>query len=227
MSSQESSNEKHVELAHKLSSRGIWAHLCAEVDPDHSTPPLAAFSFMTGIMCDNNLAPSSPHPYLHSKVMQSLSQQFLCGVDSKQATSFRCKPVSCILATILLTSYTGILYQLSLTLARLFSGSPGHRDLTFHRADQQALTSLISFNLGASIGRFGDKMGAISRLWLVSGTFLQALFTMTASIAIWKSGQPGVAVSRLDKPAIICLRRIHECKSWLAGHYGEEAQYPV
>jgi Protein of unknown function (DUF1275) len=90
------------------------------------------------------------------------------------------------------------LYQLSLTLARLFSGSPGHRDLSFHRADQQALTSLISFNLGASLGRFGDKVGATSRLWLVSGTFLQALFTMAASIAIWKSGQPGVAVSRGD-----------------------------
>jgi hypothetical protein len=83
---------------------------------------------------------------------------------------------------------------------------PGHRDLTFHRADQQALTSLISFNLGASIGCFGDKVGAITRLWLpamshsrvIAPTFLQALFTMAASIAIWKSGQPDVAVSRAD-----------------------------
>jgi hypothetical protein len=41
-------------------------------------------------------------------------------------------------------------------------------------------------------------MGAISRLWLISSTLLQALFTMAASIAIWKSGQPGVAVSRGD-----------------------------
>jgi hypothetical protein len=87
--SQESSKEKHLELAHKFSSRGIWSHLRAEVDPDHSTPPLAAFSFMTGFMCDNNLASSSSRPYLHSKVMQSHSQQFLCGVDSKPATSFR------------------------------------------------------------------------------------------------------------------------------------------
>jgi Protein of unknown function (DUF1275) len=70
--------------------------------------------------------------------------------------------------------------------------------LSFHRADQQALTSLISFNLGASIGRFGDRLGSLTRLWLICGTFLQALFTMAASIAIWKSGQLGVAEDRGD-----------------------------
>jgi hypothetical protein len=90
------------------------------------------------------------------------------------------------------------LHQLSLALARLFAGPPGHRDLSFHRADQQALVSLISFNMASSIGRFGDRIGALTRLWLVMGTFLQALFTMIAAIAIWKSGQPSVAVSRGD-----------------------------
>jgi len=88
--------------------------------------------------------------------------------------------------------------QLSLALARLFAGKPGHRDTTFHRADQQALTSLITFNLGASIGRLGDRIGALTRLWLIAGTFLQALFTMAASLAIWKSGEPGIAANRGD-----------------------------
>jgi hypothetical protein len=68
-----------------------------------------------------------------------------------------------------------------------------HADLRFYRADQQALTSLIAFNLGSSLGRIGDGVGALTRLWLVLGTFLQAIFT---AIAIWKSGQPSIADSR-------------------------------
>jgi hypothetical protein len=41
------------------------------------------------------------------------------------------------------------LQQLALALARLFEGPPGQRDTTFHNADQLALTSLISFAIGA------------------------------------------------------------------------------
>jgi hypothetical protein len=88
--------------------------------------------------------------------------------------------------------------QLSLALARLFSGSKQTRDTSFHLADQQALTSLISFNLGASLGRIGDRIGPLSRLWLVSGTMIQALFTTAASIAIWRSQEPSVANIRND-----------------------------
>jgi len=93
---------------------------------------------------------------------------------------------------------TGNFIQLSLALARLFSGPPGHRDTTFHRADQQALTSLISFNMGAFVGRIGNKIGPMTRLWLTLGTLVQAIFTMVASIAIWKSGQGSVADNRGD-----------------------------
>jgi hypothetical protein len=93
---------------------------------------------------------------------------------------------------------TGNFIQLSLALARLFADPRAQRDMTFHRADQQALTSLISFNLGAFIGRIGDKMGPMTRLWLALGTFIQALFTMIASITIWKSGQGSIAETRGD-----------------------------
>ncbi|KAJ3876570.1 hypothetical protein F5051DRAFT_411199 [Lentinula edodes] len=94
---------------------------------------------------------------------------------------------------------TGNFVQLSLALARLFSVGPGGAiDQTFHRADQQALTSLLAFNLGAFIGRLGDRIGSQKRIWLVFGTFLQTLFTMAAALTIWKSGQSSVADDRGD-----------------------------
>ncbi|PCH45007.1 hypothetical protein WOLCODRAFT_27195 [Wolfiporia cocos MD-104 SS10] len=93
---------------------------------------------------------------------------------------------------------TGNTVQLSLAIARLFSGSPGHRDFTFHISDQQALTSLLTFNAGAFIGRLGDRMGPRSRAWLMLGTFIQALFTMAAAIAAWQSGQISVATDRFN-----------------------------
>ncbi|EGO03244.1 hypothetical protein SERLA73DRAFT_23921, partial [Serpula lacrymans var. lacrymans S7.3] len=95
---------------------------------------------------------------------------------------------------------TGNTVQLSLAIARLFSGPPGQRDLSFHLADQQALCSLITFILGATIARIGDKIGCKTRAWLVLGTFIQCICTMAAAIAIWKSGQGSVADVR-DNPA--------------------------
>lgn len=65
-------------------------------------------------------------------------------------------------------------------------------------ADRQALTSLITFLAGAAIGRVGDKIGAKSRLWLVIGTFIQALMTMAAAISIWQGGQTSFADGRGD-----------------------------
>lgn len=90
--------------------------------------------------------------------------------------------------------------QLALALARLFQGAPGERDGSFHLADKQALTSVLTFLFGAFLGRIGDKMGAKSRAWLALGTFIQALFTMAAALCIWKSGQPSFADAR-DTPA--------------------------
>ncbi|KAF9475410.1 hypothetical protein BDN70DRAFT_814149, partial [Pholiota conissans] len=95
---------------------------------------------------------------------------------------------------------TGNFAQLAIALCRLFEGHPGFRDSTFHKADQQALCSLISFNAGAFVGRIGDKVGAHKRAWLIAGTFIQALFTMAAAIAFWKSGQPSISNAR-DDPA--------------------------
>ncbi|KAG6864182.1 hypothetical protein C0991_011801 [Blastosporella zonata] len=95
---------------------------------------------------------------------------------------------------------TGNFAQLALALARLFEGPKGFRDLSFHRADQQALCSLISFNLGAAVGRVGDRVGPKKRTWLIAGTVLQALLTMAAAVTIWKSGEAGIADAR-DDPA--------------------------
>ncbi|KAF8799762.1 hypothetical protein BYT27DRAFT_7176191 [Phlegmacium glaucopus] len=95
---------------------------------------------------------------------------------------------------------TGNFAQLALALARLFEGAPGSQDHTFHRADQQALCSLISFNLGAFVGRIGDRVGAHKRIWLITGTFIQALFTMASAIAFWKAEQPSISNAR-DDPA--------------------------
>jgi hypothetical protein len=95
---------------------------------------------------------------------------------------------------------TGNFIQLGLALARLFDGPRGKRDHTFHRADQQALTSLVTFNAGASLGRIGDKMGYATRLWLFLGTFIQALLTMAGAISIYKAHQPSVAAAR-DEPS--------------------------
>lgn len=57
---------------------------------------------------------------------------------------------------------------------------------------------MLTFVGGASLGRIGDKMGAKTRAWLCLGTFIQALFTMAASIAAWKSHQGSVAELRGD-----------------------------
>ncbi len=93
---------------------------------------------------------------------------------------------------------TGNSVQLALALARLFSGPPGQRDTSFHLADQQALTSVLTFIAGSAIGRVGDKMGAKTRAWLFIGTLIQALFTMAAALTAWKSGQGSIAEVRGD-----------------------------
>jgi len=87
---------------------------------------------------------------------------------------------------------TGNSVQLALALARLFEGN----DHSFHKPDQQALCSVLTFLLGASIGRIGDKVGPRTRLWLFLGTMIQALFTTAAAIAIWQSGQGSIASNR-------------------------------
>lgn len=86
-------------------------------------------------------------------------------------------------------SAAGNLVQLSLAIARLFATS----DRTFHKGDQQALTSLISFLLGSSLGRIGDRVGPKKRWWLMTSTFIMALLTMAASLCAHFSGDASVA----------------------------------
>ncbi|OSD07841.1 hypothetical protein PYCCODRAFT_1401846 [Trametes coccinea BRFM310] len=133
-------------------------HWMTDVDPIHSTFPLAAYCFMTGF------------------------------IDS---VSFTAVFVWC-------GFQTGNSVQLALALARLFSGPPGQRDTSFHIADQQALTSVLTFIAGASLGRIGDRMGPKTRAWLFLGTMIQALFTMAAALTAWKSGQGSIAEVRGD-----------------------------
>ncbi|KAJ7457646.1 hypothetical protein B0H11DRAFT_1738172 [Mycena galericulata] len=93
---------------------------------------------------------------------------------------------------------TGNFAQLALAIARLWEIAPsgsGH-DTSFHIADQQALTSLLSFNAGAFFGRFGDRIGPHKRFWLVLATSVQVLLTMGAALTLWKSGQGSIAAVR-------------------------------
>lgn len=105
-------------------------------------------------------------------------------------------PFSLYIVLVLIRSRGSIpAVQLGLALARLFGPS---NDTSFHIPDRQALTSLTTFLFGAFLGRIGDRLGPRSRLWLVLGTFMQALMSMAAAIALWKSGQGSVADDRGD-----------------------------
>ncbi|KAL4078132.1 hypothetical protein V8B97DRAFT_1895139 [Scleroderma yunnanense] len=81
-------------------------------------------------------------------------------------------------------SQTGNTIQLSIALGRLLDDEP---DLAFRIADRLALTSLLSFVAGGFIGRLGKRVGYSTRIWMACGTLIQTLFTMAATIAIWKS----------------------------------------
>ncbi|EPQ54578.1 hypothetical protein GLOTRDRAFT_42824, partial [Gloeophyllum trabeum ATCC 11539] len=86
---------------------------------------------------------------------------------------------------------TGNAVQLALALGRPFLG-----DHSFHIPDRQALTSLLTFIFGALLARIGDRVGSKSRVWLFSGSLVQALFTMAAAVCIWRSGDGSVASDR-------------------------------
>ncbi|KAK7446642.1 hypothetical protein VKT23_014336 [Stygiomarasmius scandens] len=94
---------------------------------------------------------------------------------------------------------TGNFAQLALAIARLMetpNANGAIKDNSFHAADRQAITSLLTFNVGAFLGRIGDRIGCHVRLWLVLGTFIQTLFTMAAAITVWQSGSLSIAGDR-------------------------------
>ncbi|KAL0573696.1 hypothetical protein V5O48_008267 [Marasmius crinis-equi] len=149
---------------------------------------------------------SSVSPEPRSKISQFL-QYMQEEVDPKQCTA----PLAafcfmtgfidsvCFSAVFVWCGFqTGNFIQLALALARLFEGPKESRDTTFHKADQQALASLLAFNAGAFFGRWGDHIGPHRRSWLCLGTFTQALLTMAAALTIWKSGQGSIADDRGD-----------------------------
>ena len=68
--------------------------------------------------------------------------------------------------------------------------------MSFQLADQHALTSLTCFLGGSFIGRIGNYLGDTTRAWLVLGTFIQTLFTMSAALTAWQSGQASLSPGR-------------------------------
>ncbi|KAH8825258.1 hypothetical protein DL96DRAFT_1737862 [Flagelloscypha sp. PMI_526] len=92
---------------------------------------------------------------------------------------------------------TGNFTQLAVAVARLWEGPPSTRDITFQVADQQALTAVLSFNIGIVFGRVGDSIGAKKRIWLFATTLVQCTMTTTACIALWKSGEQSIPDSCL------------------------------
>ncbi|KAL8292749.1 hypothetical protein RQP46_001361 [Phenoliferia psychrophenolica] len=82
---------------------------------------------------------------------------------------------------------TGGTIQLALALARLFTGDPATRTYEFEQPDRQALTSLLGFLLGTSVGRVGDKVGPKKRVWLgIVGKRLATEFaTCVVLTTIW------------------------------------------
>jgi uncharacterized membrane protein YoaK (UPF0700 family) len=88
---------------------------------------------------------------------------------------------------------TGNLAQLGLAAARAFAPISEFRTWGFQKADQQALCSLLSFLLGAVLGRVGDKVGNRTRRWLVGATGVQVLLAVAGALCAHYSGQSGIA----------------------------------
>ncbi|QRV84246.1 hypothetical protein RhiJN_12262 [Ceratobasidium sp. AG-Ba] len=70
------------------------------------------------------------------------------------------------------------------------------RDWGLSTGDGQALASLLAFLFGAFVGRLGDKIGPRKRAWLIFGTFIQALFSLAASLTCWANGESSFGGAR-------------------------------
>jgi hypothetical protein len=86
------------------------------------------------------------------------------------------------------------LAQLGLAIARTFAPDE-YRTYGFQLPDIQALVSLLSFLVGAGLGRFEVLFGSGKRkIWLVIATFMQCLLAAAAAISFHYSGETGVAM---------------------------------
>ena len=93
-----------------------------------------------------------------------------------------------------LTRTRGNLAQLGLAIARIFAPEQ-YTTEGFQLPDIQALVSLLSFLVGASLGRFENIFGGGRRkLWLVTATFAQCMMAMAAALTQHFSDDIGIAV---------------------------------
>ncbi|KAK7059711.1 Aldedh domain-containing protein [Favolaschia claudopus] len=89
---------------------------------------------------------------------------------------------------------TGNFANLALASARNYHA----RKWSVTASDLHALSSLASFNVGAFLGRLGDRIGPQTRGWLVAGTLVQSVLTLVAGVCIQMSGQGGITDFVLD-----------------------------
>ncbi|KAL1405362.1 hypothetical protein Q8F55_008993 [Vanrija albida] len=94
---------------------------------------------------------------------------------------------------------TGNVAQLAIAIARTFD-PPRTRTYTFMKGDQQALTALVSFWLGTSLGRIGARVGPKRRAWLVTTALIQIALAVAAALCAHFSGEGAYADGR-DHPS--------------------------
>lgn len=162
-------------LIHHGESR---AFLKSNIDLNQTLWQLVMYCFLTGF--------TSAPTFLACYIWAGFQSAYNAGLSRPSLPTHTPFPV---LITYSRPRAAGNLVQLSLAIARLFATS----DRTFHKGDQQALTSLISFLLGSSLGRIGDRVGPKKRWWLMTSTFIMALLTMAASLCAHFSGDASVA----------------------------------
>lgn len=145
----------------------------------------------------DNIVPSRREPFHHR-----VKSYFTTEIDAPRSTNlisiYACFLTGFTSAPSFTACYvwcgfqTGNVAQLGVAIARCFA--PGsERTFGFQKPDQQALTSLLSFWIGTSLGRFGDWSGARKRTWLAIATLLQALLAMAAALTAHYSGESGTA----------------------------------
>lgn len=87
---------------------------------------------------------------------------------------------------------TGNAAQLGLAIAKIFTPDE-HKTFGFQKMDQQALTSLLTFLMGAIVGQLGNIMRGRKRIWLLGATLGQMLLMMTAALAAHFCGESGLS----------------------------------